>query len=239
MQSYWNDPAIIQREAARIGNLSLAERLAWRDVLRRYGKLGQRRLKVLDIGTRTGLMAMLAAEMKASVVAIDPHESLLSVGRQYALEQDWSCQFVQSALDEVNFEDNAFDVVIAYVVLERLENPDKAFAEWLRVLKANGLLLLITNEAENRRAYERWWLFETQSRPDFFKWMQKQPLYGMDSAEIVKQLTTAGANLLLNTRLAGQLIRQALWHLRSIEIAYNLIVVEKEGDASIPLTISK
>lgn len=42
---------------------------------------------------------------------------------------------------QLEFEDNSFDLVISRNVLWNLEKPEQAYKEWLRVLKPGGILL--------------------------------------------------------------------------------------------------
>ena len=39
------------------------------------------------------------------------------------------------------FEDSSFDIVISRNLTWNLPDPDKAYAEWTRILKSGGLLL--------------------------------------------------------------------------------------------------
>jgi len=47
------------------------------------------------------------------------------------------------------FEDNLFDLVYANFVVEHLEDPGATFAEWRRVLKPGGRLVLVTSNRAN------------------------------------------------------------------------------------------
>ncbi len=53
-------------------------------------------------------------------------------------------EFVLSELDDMPFPDATFDVVICYEVIEHLRNPQKAFAEFGRVLNDGGVLIFKT-----------------------------------------------------------------------------------------------
>ena len=55
-------------------------------------------------------------------------------------------EFLTADLDEsLPFEENSFDLVYANFVVEHLERPDRGFAEWRRVLRPGGRLVLLTS----------------------------------------------------------------------------------------------
>ena len=55
-------------------------------------------------------------------------------------------EFVPADLDEsLPFGDDSFDLVYANFVVEHLSAPDRCFAEWRRVLRPDGRLVLLTS----------------------------------------------------------------------------------------------
>ena len=62
---------------------------------------------------------------------------------------------------ELSFEDHTFDAVVSRNLTWNLENPEKAYGEWVRVLKKGGVLLNYDAnwyhhlfDEEKRREYE-------------------------------------------------------------------------------------
>ncbi len=55
--------------------------------------------------------------------------------------------------EDISFPENSFDIVVAFDVLEHIENDNKAIAEFRRILKVDGYLI-ITAPAHN-------WMFST------------------------------------------------------------------------------
>ena len=55
-------------------------------------------------------------------------------------------EFLPADLDDsLPFDDASFDLVYANFVVEHLASPDRAFAEWRRVLRPGGSLVLLTS----------------------------------------------------------------------------------------------
>jgi len=58
--------------------------------------------------------------------------------------------FVLADLDRsLPFADDSFDLVYANFVVEHLEHPERTFAEWRRVLRPGGHLVLLTSNRAN------------------------------------------------------------------------------------------
>jgi len=91
---------------------------------------------ILDIGCgRNPWMLRSRAEGFAKCIGIDPEVEPLC---------DGNITLMKGSAYALPLADNSVDVVTSVNVLEHLEHPRKAFAECKRVLRPNGLLLLIT-----------------------------------------------------------------------------------------------
>ena len=61
-------------------------------------------------------------------------------------ENPWLDEFVPADLDgDLPFEPGSFDLVYANFVVEHLAEPGRTFAEWHRVLRSDGRLVLLTS----------------------------------------------------------------------------------------------
>jgi len=99
-------------------------------------------MKVLDVGTGTGLLARELAHVTGSnrdVVGLDPSRSMLSVGQR---GKD-PATLVQGVGERLPFADGSFDCVTMGYALRHVGDLDEAFAEYRRVLKPHGRVLLL------------------------------------------------------------------------------------------------
>ncbi|MFA7654255.1 MAG: class I SAM-dependent methyltransferase [Candidatus Magasanikbacteria bacterium] len=96
--------------------------------------------KILDVGAGTGRLTLRLAKQGAFVTALDMSGEMLKVmaGKSPHVE------LVVGDAEDLPFEKNSFDFVIATFLIVHLKNPMRFFDEAYRVLKDGGRLL-ITN----------------------------------------------------------------------------------------------
>lgn len=102
---------------------------------------GKNYRKVLDIGCGPGFFSVLLAQMGYEVTAVDYTENMLTEAKKNADTYKVSVDFRRMDAQELEFPDESFDFVISRNVLWNLEDPTKAYREWLRVLKTGGSLV--------------------------------------------------------------------------------------------------
>ena len=98
-------------------------------------------LTILDIGCGTGFFSILLAEKGHDVTGIDLTESMIEEAVALAAEEKSSARYQVMDAEKLAFPDETFDAVVSRNVTWNLPHPEKAYAEWLRVLKTGGLLL--------------------------------------------------------------------------------------------------
>ena len=95
---------------------------------------------ILDIGTAEG--AMLSSIKKkfpqTECIGLEYSQELIE------MNQDKNIKIIQGDAQNLPFEDNSFNVVIATAVIEHLSQPSKLLSESYRVLKRDGILILTT-----------------------------------------------------------------------------------------------
>lgn len=91
--------------------------------------------RVLDNGCGTGWFGEMLKMRGADVVGTDISDTLLSVARE-------RMSVAKASSYNLPFNDNSFDIVLFFMVIHILDDPNKALDEIYRVLKTGGLLFL-------------------------------------------------------------------------------------------------
>ena len=108
-------------------------------------------LKILDIGCGAGFFSILLAAKGYDVTGIDLTESMIEEAAALAAEEKSNARFQVMDAEKLAFPDKTFDVIVSRNVTWNLPHPEKAYVEWLRVLKTGGLLLNYDAQVSSRR----------------------------------------------------------------------------------------
>lgn len=127
---------------------SKEEEEAWKALLR--SKLDDVE-KILDIGSGTGFLSLMLADMGYEVVGIDLSEKMIARASAKAKGRGLPIDFHQGDAENLGFEDNSFDAVVNRAVLWTLPHPDIAVREWMRVLRPGGKLCFFLHEPRDDR----------------------------------------------------------------------------------------
>jgi SAM-dependent methyltransferase len=98
--------------------------------------------RVVDLATGTGNAALLAARIGAVVTGLDAAPRLIDVARERAAGEGVQASFVVGDVAALPFGDGSFDVALSVFGLIFAADPSRAFAEMIRVLRADGRALL-------------------------------------------------------------------------------------------------
>ncbi|SDB58546.1 Methyltransferase domain-containing protein [Butyrivibrio sp. INlla16] len=99
-------------------------------------------IRILDIGAGPGFISIILAELGYNVTAADFAESMLMEAKMNAGELAGNISFKQEDAMNLSFENESFDVIVSRNLTWNLQDPEKAYSEWLRVLKRGGLMLV-------------------------------------------------------------------------------------------------
>ena len=135
------------------GIQSEREKEAWKSLLNR--SLGDEPLDVLDVGCGTGVLSLLLSEMGHNVIGIDLSEGMLGRAKKKAYDHNLRAEFRLGDAENLSFENASFDAVINRHLLWTLLNPERAVAEWKRVLRPGGKLIIIDGNGNNRNSMRR------------------------------------------------------------------------------------
>ena len=165
--AYWTDRAsgyseVNQEELAGI------QKKTWSDLLDReirdhfkIGETHRSRIRILDIGAGPGFLSVILCEQGYQVTAADYAETMLEEAKQNAGTLAEQICFRREDAMNLSFPEATFDVVLSRNLTWNLPDPQKAYKEWLRVLKQKGLLLIFDanwysylKDEDKRKAYE-------------------------------------------------------------------------------------
>jgi ubiquinone/menaquinone biosynthesis C-methylase UbiE len=118
------------------------EQWAWRRVLQRVLEplYEGSPLRVLDVGTGTGSMATLFANMGCEVYAVDVAPRMLERAKMKAELLGVPLQLAVAIADNLPFDDDSFDVVFSRHLFWTLPEPAAALQEWVRVARTGAVI---------------------------------------------------------------------------------------------------
>ena len=139
----------IKRRAARLHVAAIA----------RYG--GPERGRVLDVGCGRGEFLLEAAARGFEVWGVDVSPAAVQIANARLGREAVRC----STIAEAGFPSGHFDVGVCINVLEHVRDPVGHLSELRRVIKRNGVLLLVTPTLDSwlaRLMKSRWFEFKTE-----------------------------------------------------------------------------
>lgn len=155
LAALWDDDATTYDGRARHGIRYPDERQAWRRlvaaVLGDPAHSAMPRLRVLDVGTGTGVLAMLAAELGHDVTGIDLSEGMLAQARRRALDAGIAVTWLAGDAADPPVEPASFDAVVGRHVIWTLPDPEHALVAWRTVVRPGGLIAVIDGWYARRR----------------------------------------------------------------------------------------
>jgi demethylmenaquinone methyltransferase/2-methoxy-6-polyprenyl-1,4-benzoquinol methylase len=121
---------------------------------------------ILDIATGTGDLAILMTQTNAEkIIGLDISAGMLEVGKKKVEEKKLSnvIDLVLGDSESIPFEDNYFDAITVGFGVRNFENLEKGFAEILRVLKPNGVFVILETSVPDKTPYKQGYKFYTKN----------------------------------------------------------------------------
>ncbi len=180
---YWGKRSLSYSDVNK-EELSGTQHVKWQALLdeeiRKVFHSKRQDIKILDIGAGPGFISIILSELGYKVIAADfskemlaeaekNYEDFVRSGNMGQADDADGCdeeiakniEFREEDATELSFPDESFDVVFSRNLTWNLPDPEKAYREWLRVLKKGGCLLVFDanwyaflRDEEKRREYE-------------------------------------------------------------------------------------
>ena len=130
------------------------ERAAWHTLIRRHLGKGEGRA-VLDLASGTGVISRLLAETGFKVTGLDFSEPMLERARQKHGKLKTGATFLIGDAEDTRQPDGHFDAIATRHLVWTLPDPRAAFADWFRVLKPGGKVLIVDTDMAARSLRQR------------------------------------------------------------------------------------
>jgi ubiquinone/menaquinone biosynthesis C-methylase UbiE len=141
IRHHWDCRADRFDEESGHGLFSEEQREAWHQLLSRL--VGPPPQRALDVGCGTGFLALRLGELGHTVAGVDLSEQMLAQARVKAEQAALEIEFRVGDAADLGVHDETYDLVVARHVIWNMPDPARAVAEWLRVLRPGGRLLLV------------------------------------------------------------------------------------------------
>ncbi len=179
VRRHWAGRAATFDQAPNHGLHDHAQRAAWTSRLATWA--GPAPVDALDAGCGTGFLALQLAALGHRVAGVDVAEEMVTLARQKAEAAGLSVDWRQGDAERLPFEDASFDLLVERHVIWTLPDPSGALAEWARVLRPGGRLVLVEGD------------WRSDGHEDYAAIRDRLPLYGgRPSAELAHVVTEAG-----------------------------------------------
>ena len=166
-EAYWTNRASgyseVNKDELRTQQKAVWTRELTEQIEAAFPGVAPENLRVLDMGCGPGFFSIILARAGYRVTAADYTPAMLDEARANACNEgvEQAIDFCRMDAENPEVTSGAFDVVVSRNLTWNLPHPERAYAEWLRVLAPGGLLLNYDAnwyahlyDAELRRAYE-------------------------------------------------------------------------------------
>lgn len=121
---------------------------------------------VLDIATGTGDLAILMTKTSANkIIGLDISSGMLEIGKKKIehLNLTDKIEMVLGDSENIPYEDNYFDAITVAFGVRNFETLEKGLSEILRVLKPNGVFVILETSVPTRFPFKQGYYFYTKN----------------------------------------------------------------------------
>ncbi len=141
--------------------ISLGTDANWKKKILQMVKLQSRSFgtsTILDVATGTGDLAILFAETSATeIIGLDISQGMLDIGKKKIEAKNLTSkiQMVLGDGESIPYSDNYFDVITVAYGVRNFENLEQGLSEILRVLKPNGLFIILETSVPTKFPFKQ------------------------------------------------------------------------------------
>ena len=147
MVAAWDAGAETYDDHLRHGILHEDEQVAWsRLATAIFGDPRRTEIpikRVLDVGTGTGLMALLAAELGHDVTGLDMSEAMLAEAQQKSRRLHLDVRWDVGDAEDPPYAPGTFDVLVSRHLVWTLLHPAETLETWSTLVRPGGLVVII------------------------------------------------------------------------------------------------
>jgi demethylmenaquinone methyltransferase/2-methoxy-6-polyprenyl-1,4-benzoquinol methylase len=121
---------------------------------------------ILDIATGTGDLAIKFAEKTSAtkIIGLDLSEGMLSIARKKVADTELKdiIEFIKGDSEALPFKNNMFDAITVSFGIRNFENLEKGLSEILRVIKPNGLFIILETSVPTKFPFKQGYQFHSK-----------------------------------------------------------------------------
>lgn len=140
--TFWSTVApFYNADASNVPSLDSADYQAWIRAIERL--LPTPPADVLDIGTGTGFVALIASQLGHRAVGLDLSTAMLAEARMQADRRGLNPSFQIGDAVAPPFAEASLDVIVCRHLLWTLREPEVALTNWFRLLRPSGRVVVM------------------------------------------------------------------------------------------------
>jgi ubiquinone/menaquinone biosynthesis C-methylase UbiE len=197
VRRHWDGRAATFDNAPNHGLHSDEQTAAWLERIGRWA--GSTAVDALDVGCGTGFLMLQLARLGHRATGVDVADEMLARARAKAEEVGLAVELQKADAERLPFPDASFDLLVERHVIWTLPEPAVALAEWSRVLRPGGQLILIEGS---------WRGPNSRGHADYEPIRDALPLFGGRPPEVLTKYATESG---LGEITVEPLMESVLW----------------------------